>query len=130
VDSSSSFAGLLHPGDRVDLLCEPDGKGNGGHPLWVRDLTVAAVDRNRNRLGNPVDSPDIATVTLLVTPTEGARIAYSAGSGRLHWFLRNPEDNTVVSTPAKGGPKISRAVEIWKGGVPESRQPAPKDVAL
>ena len=130
VDASSSFAGLLHPGDRVDLLCEPDGKGNGGHPLWVRDLTVGAVDRNRNRLGKPVDSPDIATVTLLVTPSEGARIASSAGSGRIHWFLRNPEDNTAVSAPAKGDPKISRAVEIWKGGVPENRQPATKDVAL
>jgi pilus assembly protein CpaB len=129
VDASSSFAGLLHPGDRVDLLCEPDGKGNGGTSLWVRNLPVAAVDRNRNRLGKPADPPDIATVTLLVTPVEGARIASSAGSGRLYWFLRNPDDNTVVSASAKSGPPPSRAIEIWKAGLPESRQPATKDLA-
>lgn len=129
VDVSSSFAGLLHPGDRVDLLCETAGKGTGGTPRWVRDLSVAAVDRNRNRLGKPVDSPDAATVTLLVTPAEGARIASAAGAGKIHWFLRNPEDNTVP-TPANGRrPDTPRVVEVWKAGLPESRLSAEKDAA-
>lgn len=129
VDVSSSFAGLLHPGDRVDLLCETAGKGTGGTLRWVRDLSVAAVDRNRNRLGKPVDSPDAATVTLLVTPAEGARIASAAGSGKIHWFLRNPEDNTVTP-PANGRrPETPRVVEVWKAGLPEGRLSAEKDAA-
>ena len=129
VDASSSFAGLLHPGDRVDLLCETGGKGGGGGSRWVRDIAVAAVDRNHDRHGKPADSPDAATVTLLVTPAEGSRIAASAGSGRIHWFLRNPDDNTIF-TPAAGGiPKSPPAVEVWKGGLPESLFSARKDVA-
>jgi Flp pilus assembly protein CpaB len=129
VDATSSFAGLLHPGDRVDLLCEPDGKGIGGAPWWVRDIPVAAVDRNHGRLGKPADSPDAATVTLLVTPAEGLRIATSAGSGKIHWFLRNPEDNTVAIPAAGRGPISHLAVEIWKAGLPESRHSVRKDAA-
>lgn len=125
VDATSSFAGLLHPGDRVDLLCEPDGKGSGSAPRWVRDIPVAAVDRNHDRLGKPADSPDAATVTLLVTPAEGLWIATSAGSGRIHWFLRNPDDNTVVIPARRRGPKSPPAVEVWKAGLPESRQSLP-----
>jgi pilus assembly protein CpaB len=129
VDATSSFAGLLHPGDRVDLLCEPDGKGSGGAPRWVRGIPVEAVDRNHDRLGKPVDSPDAATVTLLVTPAEGLLIAGSAGSGRIHWFLRNPEDNTTVTPAAGRAPTSPMAVEVWKAGLPESRQSARKDAA-
>jgi len=129
VDATSSFAGLLHPGDRVDLLCEPDGRGNGVAPRWVRDIPVAAVDRHHGRLGKPAESPDAATVTLLVTPAEGVRIAASAGSGRIHWFLRNPDDNTVVIPSAGRWPKSPPAVEVWKAGLPESRHSARKDAS-
>src|SRR5512139_1310706 len=122
VDASSSFAGLLHPGDRVDLLCELDGKGGEGAPRWVRDIPVAAVDRNHDRLGKPADSHDAATVTLLVTPAEGLWIATAAGSGRIHWFLRNPDDNTVAVPGGGRGPKSHRSIEVWKAGLPESRQ--------
>jgi Flp pilus assembly protein CpaB len=129
VDASSSFAGLLHPGDRVDLLCETDGKGSGGNPRWVRDIPVAAVDRHHDLLGKPAESPDAATVTLLVTPVEGRWIAMSAGSGRIHWFLRNPDDN-AVAVPAAGSGAISRLpVEVWKAGLPENHQPAWKNSA-
>ena len=113
-DSISSFAGLLHPGDRVDLLCEREGKHDS---TWVRSIPVAAVDRNHNRLGKPSDNAEAATVTLFVTPEEGARISSVAGSGKLHWFLRNPEDNTVTSRPMKQGWSPHGLVEVWKGGI-------------
>lgn len=122
VDAASSFAGMLHPGDRVDLLCESDGNGARGAPQWVRDISVAAVDRNHDRLGKPSDSAEAATVTLLVTPSEGVRIAASAGSGKLRWFLRNPDDNTAGAPEAGRGPKPQPAAEVWKAGIPEKRQ--------
>lgn len=125
VDASSSFAGLLHPGDRVDLLCESDGKRNESVSRWVRNIPVAAVDRHHNRSGKPSDSPDIATVTLLVTPAEGARIASSSRSGRVHWFLRNPADNAAVPAPSNNRSTVPRAVEVWKAGL---REAASKDL--
>ena len=101
----------MHPGDRVDLLVERSGANSAD---WVHDIPVIAVDRDHNRLAHPSDPEDTATVTLMVTPVEGNRIARA--SGKVHWFLRNPDDNTVApGPPAK---RVAfRAVEIWKGGV-------------
>lgn len=112
VDATSSFAGLLHPGDRVDLLVEPSGGVSAG---WVRDLPVIAVDRDHDRLAHPSDAAETTTVTLMVTPEEGSRIA--RGSGNIRWFLRNPDDNATISPVPRVRPAAYGAVEVWKGGV-------------
>jgi pilus assembly protein CpaB len=112
VDATSSFAGLVQPGDRVDLLVERSGEKSAD---WVRALPVIAVDRDHNRLAHPSEKEETATVTLMVSPEEGSRIARS--SGKVHWFLRNPGDNAAE---AKGGPsrvEMPHAVEVWKAGV-------------
>lgn len=112
VDATSSFAGLLHTGDRVDLLLERSGTNSRE---WVRDIPVIAVDRNHDRLAHPTGGEEAATVTLMVTPEEGHRIA--SASGKPHWFLRNPDDNAVVHPVPTGKPATPPAVEVWKGGV-------------
>lgn len=112
VDATSSFSGLLHPGDRVDLLV---GRSGANPADWVRDIPVIAVDRDHNRLARPSDKMETSTVTLLVTPGEGSRIARA--SGKVHWFLRNPDDNAVVGPGSPSKSTIPRAVEVWKGGV-------------
>ncbi len=113
-DASSSFAGLLLPGDRVDILAE---RAETKNRIWVRDIPVIAVDRRYDRLARAADSGDATTLTLMVTPAEGARIAGAAASGKLHWFLRNPVDNTVAAPPGRTGRAVPVRVEIWKGGV-------------
>jgi pilus assembly protein CpaB len=112
VDTTSSFAGLLHPGDRVDLLVGGTGSNSAD---WVRDIPVIAVDRDHNRLAHPSDKEETSTATLMVTPGEGFRIARA--SGKAHWFLRNPDDNGVAAPGAAVRPVTSRNVEVWKGGV-------------
>jgi Flp pilus assembly protein CpaB len=112
VDTTSSFAGMLHPGDRVDLLVERSGTNSAD---WVWDIPVIAVDRDRNRIAHPSDKEEAATVTLMVTPGEGSRIARA--SGKAHWFLRNPGDNTAAAPRPPAKPMTSRAVEVWKGGM-------------
>jgi Flp pilus assembly protein CpaB len=122
VDTTSSFAGLVHPGDRVDLLVE----GSGAHSAeWVRNLPVIAVDRDRNRLAHPSEKEEAATVTLMVSPEEGSRIARF--SGKVHWFLRNPDDNAIFSAGPAATPMTFHAVEVWKGGVKVSPFLAGKD---
>jgi len=115
VDTTSSFAGMLHPGDRVDLLVGRDGANSAD---WIRDIPVIAVDRDHNRLAHPSEKEDAATVTLMVTPREGGRIARA--SGKLHWFLRNPDDNAAEAKPVPANPVTFRIVEVWKGGVKAS----------
>ncbi|MBP2678714.1 MAG: Flp pilus assembly protein RcpC/CpaB [Deltaproteobacteria bacterium] len=112
VDATSSFAGLVHPGDRVDLLVERSGAKSAD---WVRDLPVIAVDRDHNRLAHPSDKAETATVTLMVSPVEGSRIARS--SGKVHWFLRNPGDNAAEARGAPARSVTPHVVEVWKGGL-------------
>jgi hypothetical protein len=82
---------------------------------WIRDIPVIAVDRELNRLAHPSDKEEAATVTLMVSPGEGSRIARA--SGKVHWFLRNPGDNTAVASAPLVKPKKFHGVEVWKGGV-------------
>jgi pilus assembly protein CpaB len=123
VDMTSSFAGLLHPGDRVDLLVDRSGANSAD---WVRDIPVIAVDRDHNRLAHPSDKEETATVTLMVTPGEGSRIART--SGKVHWFLRNPDDNAAVVPRPSAKPKTFQVVEVWKGGVKVSPILAAKEI--
>jgi Flp pilus assembly protein CpaB len=123
VDATSSFAGLLHPGDRVDLLVERSGENPGD---WIRDIPVIAVDRDHNRLARSSDKEETATVTLMVSPGEGSRIARS--SGKVHWFLRNPIDNASVARSSPAKPKTLHVVEVWKGGVMVLPIPAAKEI--
>jgi pilus assembly protein CpaB len=123
VDTTSSFAGLLRPGDRVDLLVERSAANSAD---WVRDIPVIAVDRDHNRLAHPSDKEETATVTLMVTPGEGSRIARD--SGKVHWFLRNPDDNAAEAKGPPAKPVTFRAVEVWKGGVKVSPILAAKEI--
>jgi len=122
VDATSSFAGLLHPGDRVDLLVERSGAKSAD---WVRDLPVIAVDRDHDRLAHPSGKEEAATVTLMVSPGEGNRIARS--SGKVHWFLRNPDDNAIKAQRPTASPPTTPFVEVWKGGVKVSPVPATRE---
>lgn len=115
VDMTSSFSGLLQPGDRVDLLAKVS---DGGTERWVRNVPVIAVDRHLNRLARPSDAQEAGTVTLMVTPLEGVAIASASTAGKLFWFLRNPDDNTALSAEHPGGrPSGAHRVEMWKGGI-------------
>lgn len=110
VDASASFAGLVRTGDRIDLLCRP---GN----VWVRGIPVLAVDRQFDRTGTREDG-EIATLTLSVSPEEGARIAKSEREGGISWFLRNPDDNVPVVKPRPNRTRPA-VVEVWRGGIPD-----------
>ena len=111
VDTTSSFSGLLRPGDRVDLMAK-DAKNR---PKWIRSISVIAMDRNINRSAKPGEATETSAVTLMVTTEEGAAIAEASTEGRLFWFLRNPNDNAAV--PRKNSRAAAYpAVELWRAG--------------
>lgn len=117
-DSSSSFAGLIRPGDKVDLLC--DRENGKSVRIWIRAVPVISVDRHYNRPPSGEESREISTITVSVTPEEGKTLASGARGGRLHWFLRNPEEPAEPATrSAKRSPPIHKHVEIWKAGIKE-----------
>jgi Flp pilus assembly protein CpaB len=105
---TSSFAGLVRTGDRVDFLCKTSDR-------WFRDVRILAVDRHYSRAGKS-GAEEVSTLTLSVSAEEGARLAACAQDGTLLWFLRNPVDNDVVPLARPRNPV--RKVEVWKGGIP------------
>jgi pilus assembly protein CpaB len=117
--TSSSFAGLLRPGDSVDLLCEGgDGKGTR---TWLLAIPVISVDRHFSRAPSKEESRDVSTVTITVTPEEGKLLAMTAREGRIHWFLRNPDESAATFHPRTK--QAAEITEIWKAGIPELRMP-------
>ncbi len=117
-DIASSFAGLIRPGDFVDLFCEREGGKQS--PRWIRGIAVISVDRQFARMPTKEESREVSTMTVSVTPDEGSVLARAAREGRIHWFLRNPAEplkHTATFLSRKESPK--EKIEIWKAGMQE-----------
>ncbi len=106
VQSDSSFAGLLRPGDRVDALLTV---GDIRVPASSRTVIVAQnmlvlsvnqgtrweFDDSRHRS----EQHATAQVSLEVGLDEAQRLVLARGQGEVRLLLRNPNDATVVADP-------------------------------
>ena len=100
-DISSSFGGLLRPGDRVDVLLtvERDNRENMTLPLLQNLLVLAAgadtgapvLPGQRSRRQTTVNQ-----VTVSVTLEQAAVLALAEAQGRISLVLRNPNDIELV----------------------------------
>jgi pilus assembly protein CpaB len=110
----SAFAGLLRPGDRVDVLFtvgdlrEP---GSGRTTVLAQDLLVLSVGLGmRTDYDRNVHHPDEhrgAQVSLQVGLEDAQRLVLARGRGNLRLVLRNPNDRSVVDPPpALGDPDL------------------------
>jgi pilus assembly protein CpaB len=125
-DRKASFAGLLRPGDHVDLL--QDGKDHRGFKPLLFHVPVLAVNRHFLPLSSEEGEDEIDTITVSVTPDEATRLSTAAWEGNISWLLRNPEDH---SKPHKGKgvfAKSSLPIEIWKAGIRERSVPSTSHV--
>ena len=126
VDAVSGTAGLIWPGDRVDLILTQtldDASLSAGLRTFgetvLRDIRVIAVDQQLGRGA----SPDAATagnrtVTLEVRPEAAERIAVAVRLGRVSLTVRaaepsRPADHGSLETPAslvqEGAPRPAPA---------------------
>lgn len=118
-DISSSIAGLIRPGDRVDLLC--DGGVGKRTKTWIRGIAVISVNRHFTRIPTKEETQEVSTMTVSVTPGEGSFLASAAREGRIHWFLRNPnEPAESAATHLTHTKQPVEKIEIWKAGLQES----------
>lgn len=100
VQMTSSVAGFIFPGDRVDLMLTQSVPGGGdGPPLKVsetvlRNLRVLATDQRTNALGEdgkPVVLP-YSNVTVEVTPRMAEKISVAQTLGAISMSLRSLAD--------------------------------------
>jgi pilus assembly protein CpaB len=101
---SSSVAGFILPGNKVDVLLTVTGQeahdANGSRTVTLlQQAEILAVDqRVEAPAENKVDVKELRSVTLLVTPDQASRLNLGQNKGVLHLSLRNPEDQVSANT--------------------------------
>jgi pilus assembly protein CpaB len=101
---SSGVAGFILPGNKVDVLLTfsaggaNDLTGGGSTTTLLQNLEILAVDQKVEApADNKVDSTNLRSVTLLVTPDEAERLSLGQNKGTLHLTLRNPNDKLAAA---------------------------------
>lgn len=103
VDARKSAAGLLSPGDRVDvqLYVARNDSYNVTSPITkiiLQNIRVYAIDQAIEKAAaDGEDSRSVAkTVSLIVTPSQANKITLAENLGEVSLIPRNPDDETLV----------------------------------
>lgn len=134
VDAEKSAAGLLGPGDRVDvqLFVRKDqrmGIETAKSKIILQNVRVFAVDQTVQRSADGAEERTVAkTISLLLKPEQASKLALAAQVGEISLIPRNPDDEetadvseNTVDDLLTNGEINSRAKEQ---GVTAKEQPA------
>ena len=108
VDARKSAAGLLSPGDRVDLQIfvkanESQGVSHAFTKIFLQNIRVFAIDQTIDKSADGEESRNVAkTVSLIVTPAQASRITLAENMGEISLIPRNPDDDKVVDDSEQG----------------------------
>ena len=107
---SAGVAGLIFPGNRVDVLltvtnlsytsangAQRDPTGGVSTTTLLQNVELLAMDQTveapaNSNVNTAVKGADLRSVTLLVSPDQAPRLKLGESKGLLHLSLRNPED--------------------------------------
>ncbi|MBM0104096.1 Flp pilus assembly protein CpaB [Steroidobacter sp. S1-65] len=96
VDEEASIAGMLAPGDRIDLLfTTAAGNDSVTVPLLSTVPVIATgvrTEANSNSLPERLQSAAFRNITVAVSPSDAARITLAQEAGRITVALRQPND--------------------------------------
>jgi pilus assembly protein CpaB len=102
VDARRSAAGLLSPGDRVDVQIyvnrsEAYGITAPVTRIFLQNIRVYAVDQTIEKSSDGEDARSVAkTVSLIVTPAQANKITLAENMGEVSLIPRHPDDESVV----------------------------------
>lgn len=108
VDARKSAAGLLSPGDRVDVQiyvrANPEhGIASPFTKIFLQNIRVYAVDQTIDKSVEGEEARNVAkTVSLIVTPAQANRINLAENMGEISLIPRNPDDDAVVEDSEQG----------------------------
>lgn len=101
VDAEKSAAGLLSPGDRVDVQLfvkrdERNGIESAKTKVILQNIRVFAVDQTVQRSRDGGEERTIAkTISLLLTPEQASKLTLAENLGQVSLTPRNPNDDTT-----------------------------------
>jgi pilus assembly protein CpaB len=126
VDNVSGGAGLIFPGDNVDVLLHVEANAARGIPqtmtkVLFKNIKVHAVDDVLERPAPGEPSIPAKTITLLVTPAQATKITFATEVGTIRLVMRSEkdaEDDTLADTvsvsdllgDSSGGDSISSSL--------------------
>jgi pilus assembly protein CpaB len=102
VDAEKSAAGLLRPGDRVDVQLfvkkdERSGVDTAKSKIILQNIRVFAVDQAVQRGADGGEEKTIAkTVSLMLTPEQASKLSLAEQIGELSLSPRNPDDEETA----------------------------------
>ncbi len=102
VDARKSAAGLLSPGDRVDvqIFVHRNEREKIPRPftkIILQNIRVFAVDQTVQRSADGTEARTVAkTVSLVVTPPQANRITTAENLGEISLIPRHPDDDQIV----------------------------------
>jgi pilus assembly protein CpaB len=103
VDAEKSAAGLLGPGDRVDVQLfvrkdERAGIEATRSKVILQNIRVFAVDQTVQRSPDGSEERTIAkTVSLMLSPEQASKLSLAEQIGEISLIPRNPDDETVAT---------------------------------
>jgi len=113
VNDTTSVAGFVLPGTRVDVLLtgSPEGASQPQTTTVLENIAVIATGQKleRNSAGEPQTTP---VITLLVSPDDAQKLTLATTQGRIQLALRNPLDTKQIELAA------ARADSLYRGGTP------------
>jgi len=140
VDAEKSAAGLLRPGDRVDvqLFVKKDagtGVDSAKSKVILQNIRVFAVDQAVQRSPDGGEEKTIAkTVSLMLTPEQASKLSLAEQIGEISLIPRNPDDEDsaesleyTVTDLLEGNEKSSRVKEQGGEKAETAADPVPND---
>jgi len=97
VDVHTGGAGLLRPGDRVDVQMYVKRNRSTGMSVTktktiLREIRVFAVDQDFRRATDDEEASPARTVSLVVTPEQADKLTLASKLGEINLIMRNPDD--------------------------------------
>lgn len=125
VDALSGMAGLLAPGDRVDIVytlplstdaevINEDGKKGEGYVTMtlVQNVTLLAVGAQMSESSRDDNRAGYSTVTVLISPDEVELLTITQTRGSLGLSLRGPEDYTELPYQKKSLRDVLKSLDL------------------
>lgn len=100
VNQVSALAGMVIPGDKVDVAVTFDTQDSSAQSLTstiIQNIPVLAVDSS---IGPTQKTEPPGTITLLVTPTQAQELILGTERGSIRLILRSPDDEQAPHVPA------------------------------
>lgn len=100
VNDVTGVAGMLRPGDHVDVLGTVPVGNDTLTSTIVQNIKILAVNKTTGNSPNDSKQPQTGNITLSLTPTEAQQLAMASEKGTIRVLLRTPADTARVQVPS------------------------------